>query len=130
VPDAGGEWRLWPVADRVPVSSSGQMAQGLVALLGDAAHPMRPYLAQGAGMAIEDAAELQSALSMHDLDVSLRLRRYALNRWQRNARVQERSLRNGRIFHATGVMRWGRDLSLRALGGRIMDVPWLYEGSL
>lgn len=106
------------------------MAQGLVALLGDAAHPMRPYLAQGAGMAIEDAAELQSALSMHDLDVSLRLRRYALNRWQRNARVQERSLRNGRIFHATGPVRWGRDLSLRALGGRIMDVPWLYEGAL
>ena len=58
-------------------------------------------------MAIEDAAELQSALSMHDLDVSLRLRRYALNRWQRNARVQERSLRNGRIFHSTGLMRWG-----------------------
>ena len=130
VPDVGGEWRLWPVADRQPVSSETQMAQGLVALLGDAAHPMRPYLAQGAGMAIEDAAELQSALSMHDLDVSLRLRRYALNRWQRNARVQERSLRNGRIFHATGPMRWGRDLSLRALGGRIMDVPWLYEGAL
>lgn len=130
VPDLGGEWRLWPVADRVPVSSEAQMAQGLVALLGDAAHPMRPYLAQGAGMAIEDAAELQSALSMHDLEVSLRLRRYALNRWQRNARVQERSLRNGRIFHATGLMRWGRDLSLRALGGRIMDVPWLYEGAL
>ena len=129
VPDAGGEWRLWPVADRVPVSSSSQMAQGLVALMGDAAHPMRPYLAQGAGMAIEDAAELQSALSMHDLDVSLRLRRYALNRWQRNAKVQERSLRNGRIFHATGLVRWGRDMSLRALGGRIMDVPWLYEGS-
>ena len=128
VPDAGGEWRLWPVADRVPVSSSGQMAQGLVALMGDAAHPMRPYLAQGAGMAIEDAAELQSALSMHDLDVNLRLRRYALNRWQRNAKVQERSLRNGRIFHSTGLVSWGRDLSLRALGGRIMDVPWLYSG--
>ncbi|NIF86515.1 FAD-dependent oxidoreductase [Comamonas sp. Tr-654] len=130
VPGGGGEWRLWPVADRQPLSSQAQMAQGLVALLGDAAHPMRPYLAQGAGMAIEDAAELQSALSMHDLDVSLRLRRYALNRWQRNARVQERSLRNGRIFHATGPLRWGRDLSLRALGGRIMDVPWLYENAL
>ncbi|QXZ09639.1 FAD-dependent monooxygenase [Comamonas sp. Y33R10-2] len=130
VPDLGGEWRLWPVADRQPVASADQMAQGLVALLGDAAHPMRPYLAQGAGMAIEDAAELQNAFSMHDLDVSLRLRRYALNRWQRNARVQARSQRNGRIFHATGLVRWGRDLSMRALGGRIMDVPWLYEGAL
>lgn len=130
VPEAGGEWRLWPVADRTPLASPAQMAQGRVALMGDAAHPMRPYLAQGAGMAIEDAAELQKALSMHDLDVNLRLRRYALNRWQRNARVQERSLRNGRIFHATGLVRFGRDLSLRALGGRIMDVPWLYQGGI
>ena len=86
-----------------------------------------PYLAQGAGMAIEDAAELESALSMHDLEVPLRLRRYALNRWQRAARVQARSLRNGRIFHATGLMRWGRDLSMRLLGERLLDQPWLYR---
>lgn len=121
-------WRLWPLCDRPPVRSAGDMARGLVALLGDAAHPMRPYLAQGAGMAIEDAAELQRALSMHDLDVPLRLTRYALNRWQRNARVQARSTRNGRIFHATGPVRWGRDLSLRLLGERVLDVPWLYRG--
>ena len=121
-------WRLWPLCDRPPVRSADEMAQGLVALLGDAAHPMRPYLAQGAGMAIEDAAELQRALAMHDLEVPLRLRRYALNRWQRNARVQARSLRNGRIFHAVGPVRWGRDLSLRMLGARVLDVPWLYRG--
>jgi salicylate hydroxylase len=89
---------------------------------------MRPYLAQGAGMAIEDAAELQRALAMHDLDVPLRLTRYALNRWERNARVQARSIRNGRIFHATGPVRWGRDLSLHLLGERLLDVPWLYRG--
>ncbi len=124
----GAGWRLWPLCDRPPVQSAEDMAQGLVALLGDAAHPMRPYLAQGAGMAIEDAAELQRALSMHDLDVPLRLRRYALNRWERNARVQARSIRNGRIFHATGPVRWGRDVSLRLLGERLLDVPWLYRG--
>lgn len=121
-------WRLWPLADRPPLRSPAEMAQGLVALLGDASHPMRPYLAQGAGMAIEDAAELQRALSMHDLDMDLRLRRYALNRWQRNARVQARSQRNGRIFHATGPIRWGRDTALKLLGARIMDLPWLYRG--
>lgn len=125
---AGGGWRLWPLNIRPPVAQAEQMAQGLVALLGDAAHPMPPYLAQGAGMAIEDAAALQRALSMHDLDVALRLRRYALNRWERNARVQARSLRNGRIFHATGPMRWGRDTALRLLGERLLDVPWLYRG--
>ena len=127
VPAAGGGWRLWPLADRPPLRAPAQMAQGLVALCGDAAHPMRPYLAQGAGMAIEDAAELESALSMHDLEVPLRLRRYALNRWQRAARVQARSLRNGRIFHATGLMRLGRDLSMRLLGERLLDQPWLYR---
>ena len=128
VPQAGSGWRLWPLLDRPPVAGPQEMAQGLVALLGDAAHPMRPYLAQGAGMAIEDAAELQRALAMHDLDVSLRLRRYALNRWQRNARVQQRSRRNGTIFHATGPLRWARDLALRLLGERLLDVPWLYRG--
>jgi salicylate hydroxylase len=87
---------------------------------------MRPYLAQGAGMALEDAAELQRALAMHDLDVPLRLRRYALNRWQRAARVQARSARNGRVFHATGAVRWGRDAALRLLGARLLDLPWLY----
>ena len=121
-------WRLWPLCDRPPVRAADEMARGLVGLLGDAAHPMRPYLAQGAGMAIEDAAELQRALSMHDLEVPLRLTRYALNRWQRNARVQARSIRNGRIFHATGPVRWGRDGALRLLGERLLDVPWLYRG--
>ncbi|KRC20067.1 MULTISPECIES: FAD-dependent monooxygenase [unclassified Acidovorax] len=125
---AGGGWRLWPLCDRPPVRGPGDMAQGLVALLGDAAHPMVPYLAQGAGMAIEDAAELQRALSMHDLEVPLRLTRYALNRWQRNARVQARATRNGRIFHAMGPVRWGRDASLRLLGARVLDLPWLYRG--
>lgn len=125
---AGCGWRLWPLNIRPPVAHAGQMAQGLVALLGDAAHPMPPYLAQGAGMAIEDAAQLQRALAMHDLEVPLRLRRYALNRWERAARVQARSLRNGRIFHATGPVRWGRDVAMRLLGPRLLDVPWLYRG--
>ena len=79
-------------------------------------------------MAIEDAAELQRALTMHDLDLSLRLRRYALNRWQRNARVQARAIRNGDIFHARGLVALGRDTALRTLGAKLMDVPWLYRG--
>ena len=56
-------WRLWALQDRPPMQSADEMASGRVALLGDAAHPMRPYLAQGAGMAIEDAAELGHALA-------------------------------------------------------------------
>jgi salicylate hydroxylase len=121
-------WRLWVLCDRPPVRSADQMARGHVALLGDAAHPMRPYLAQGAGMAIEDAAELARQVALVDgvLDVPTLLQRYALNRWQRNARVQARSIRNGEIFHLEGPMAWARDVSLRLLGERLLDVPWLY----
>lgn len=128
VPAAGAQWRLWPLSDRAPLQGPEGMARGLVGLIGDAAHPMRPYLAQGAGMAIEDAAELQRALAMDDLEVELRLRRYAINRWERNARVQARSIRNGNIFHATGPVRWGRDLTMRMLGSQLMELPWLYRG--
>ena len=126
--EAVPDWRLWVLCDRPPVGTAEQMARGRVALLGDAAHPMRPYLAQGAGMAIEDAAELARQLSLADgvLDVPTLLQRYALNRWQRNARVQARSIRNGEIFHMEGPMAWARDASLRLLGERLLDVPWLY----
>lgn len=130
--NAGSEaaaWRLWPLCDRPPLRGAYQQAQGCVALLGDAAHPMRPYLAQGAGMAIEDAAELGVRLEQAldpAFEVPTLLQRYALNRWQRNARVQARSQRNGQIFHAEGALRWGRDASLKLLGEKILDLPWLY----
>lgn len=123
------DWRLWVLHARPPVASPDQMARGRIALLGDAAHPMRPYLAQGAGMAIEDARELQRVLSVADevvIDVPTALRRYALNRSERVARVQERSERNGTIFHATGALRLARNAALRTLGARLLDQPWLY----
>ena len=133
VTDGGSQanpaWRLWALCDRPPMSGAHQQAKGRVALLGDAAHPMRPYLAQGAGMAIEDAAELGSALAQAldpAFDVPAMLQRYALNRWQRNARVQARSVRNGTIFHAEGPLRWGRDASMKLLGEKLLDMPWLY----
>lgn len=121
-------WRLWALCDRAPMTGAHQQAQGRVALLGDAAHPMRPYMAQGAGMAVEDAACLQQVLGQPDLAMDKRLERYAKLRWRRNARVQERSIRNGQIFHAKGLVRWGRDLSLSVLGRHLLDVPWLYRG--
>lgn len=123
------DWRLWPLCDRPPMQGADQHALGRVALLGDAAHAMRPYLAQGAGMAIEDAAELAHLLGLTTgsaFDVPVLLQRYARNRWQRNARVQARARRNGQVFHAQGPLRWGRDLSMKLLGEKLLDMPWLY----
>ena len=123
-------WRLWALCDRNPMAGAHEHGAGRVVLVGDAAHPMRPYLAQGAGMAIEDAAELERVmLSQPGVDdVSTALSQFAHARWQRNARVQARSIRNGEIFHASGLMRWGRDVSLGLLGERLLDLPWLYRG--
>ena len=121
-------WRQWALHDRAPVSAASDMSQGRVALLGDAAHPMRPYLAQGAGMAIEDAETLAQCLCVGNATVPEQLKAYAQARWARNARVQARAIRNGRIFHATGPVAWGRNLSMRLMGERVMDVPWLYGG--
>lgn len=120
-------WRLWALNDRPPLTSARQMGQGNVALLGDAAHPMRPYLAQGAGMAIEDAHALAACWAAAGT-VHERVRRYAEMRWSRNAQVQARAIRNGHIFHARGALRWGRNLAMGVLGARVMDVPWLYQG--
>ena len=131
------DWRLWALRIRSPMRGAREHVQGRVALLGDAAHPMLPYLAQGAGMAIEDAAELGRVLVSvspvqpltPSLDLPGLLSQYADHRWQRNARVQARAIRNGQIFHAAGPMRLGRDTAMKLLGERLLDVPWLYRGS-
>lgn len=124
---ACSEWRSWPLCRRPAMQGAHEHAQGRVALVGDAAHPMLPYLAQGAGMAIEDAHALAAQLLQASAaNVPERLQQFARARWQRNARVQARAVRNGQIFHATGALRLGRDLGLRLMGARLMDVPWLY----
>lgn len=133
-------WRLWPLSIRLPMRGAHEHALGRVALLGDAAHPMVPYLAQGAAMAIEDAATLAKLLGAAGvfaaepgnhavLDrVPALIQDYANQRWQRNAKVQARALQNGQIYHLTGPMRLGRDLAMRVLGQRLLDQPWLYGG--
>jgi salicylate hydroxylase len=99
---------------------------------------MVPYLAQGAAMAMEDAATLTQVLAAGGLfsegarsaaacaQVPALLKDFANQRWQRNARVQKRAIKNGEIYHLTGPMRLGRDLAMRVLGTRLLDQPWLY----
>ncbi|GGW96553.1 FAD-dependent monooxygenase [Streptomyces lomondensis] len=85
----------WALFDREPLEN---WADGRVALLGDACHPMLPYLAQGATMAIEDARVLAHRLQ-HTDDVPRALRSYAAARRPRTARVQAGARRNGQRFH-------------------------------
>ena len=121
-------WRAWALFDRHPLQSADDMSRGRLTLLGDAAHPMLPYLAQGAGMAIEDADALAQCWSQAGQSVEQRLQDYAQARWQRVAQVQARARRNARLFHASGVLAWGRDLAMRWGGAAVMNQPWLYGG--
>ena len=92
-------------------------ARGPVTLIGDAAHPMLPFLAQGAGMAIEDAAVLADMLGKYRDDPADALRGYEGARWHRTARAQQASRRQGRIYGLSGPEALVRNLAMRAMGG-------------
>lgn len=124
-------WTRWDLFDRPPLRSSSQMANPAhprIALLGDAAHPMLPYLAQGAAMALEDAQALALSMGETPENIPAALQHYAKTRWQRNAQVQARAARNGQIFHAKPPVSWARDAAMGLLGEKILDMPWLYGG--
>jgi salicylate hydroxylase len=86
----------WGLFDRDPMTS---WSVGRVALLGDSAHPMLPFLSQGAAMAIEDGYVLATALAGHGLDVASALRDYQAERLPRTSRVQLESRERGRTYH-------------------------------
>ena len=118
-------WKRWNLFDR-DLLAARQMARGRVALLGDAAHPMLPYLAQGAAMALEDAWALAQCLSS-EADAPEALKHYAQQRAARNARVVRTAQRNGRIFHLSGVMAASRNAVLSLQGTQLLGMPWLYN---
>ncbi|UXH79059.1 FAD-dependent monooxygenase [Roseateles amylovorans] len=128
--DAVPVWTRWPLYDRRPLRGPSEHAIGPVALLGDAAHPLRPHLAQGAAMAIEDAWAIGQLIDRlaAPLDWAALFARYAAQRWERNARVQRMSQRNGRLYHASGLCRLGRNVGLRLLGEQVLVNRWLYGG--
>lgn len=117
-------WHKWPLFDREPFAG---WTKGRVALLGDAAHAMLPFLAQGAAQAIEDADALSQAL-VSKADVAAALRSYAGARQARAGLVQKKSRTQGKIYHLSGPAAIARDFALRALGGRRLAErhAWLY----
>ncbi len=122
---APAHWHKWALCDRAPLAHWGK---GAVTLLGDAAHPMLPYLAQGAAMAIEDAAVLAQRLGETPDDAAGAMRRYERQRHARTARTQRAARRNGTIYHLRGAPALARTLALLAIGGPrlLARHDWLY----
>jgi salicylate hydroxylase len=117
-------WKKWALFDRPP---RRLRAQGPVTLLGDAAHPMLPFLAQGGAMAIEDAAVLAQCLG-RDEDTVRALRAYEYARYRRVARAQAEARRNSWRYHLSGPLAFARDTMLAGLGGErlLRRYDWLY----
>jgi salicylate hydroxylase len=119
------EWRRWALFEVV----TGEWTAGSVALLGDAAHAMLPFAAQGAAMAIEDAAVLGQCLAQQPADIDAALLHYAAKRRPRIARIRRTARQNGRIYHMSGPMAFARNTTMRLLGGaRLMArQDWIYD---
>lgn len=119
-------WQKWALYDLAPLPSWGE---GPVTLLGDAAHPMLPFLAQGAATAIEDAAILADSMALTPDDPSAAIRRYERARRKRTARVQRAAASNGRVYHLAAGEAWARNLFLRLGGGKMLlrRYNWLYD---
>lgn len=124
VVEAAEEVTLWALHDRDPIPS---WSTGRIALLGDAAHPMLPFFAQGANQAVEDACVLAACLSAAgDGDVSSALARYARIRRDRADRVQQISRRNSSTLHlGDGPARPEQDAEL-SRSQRLAEQDWLY----
>ena len=124
------DWRKWAL---FTVPEGGDWSDGAVALLGDAVHAMLPFAAQGAGMAIEDAAVLAKVLSDGAGDsaagMAAALKRYGRLRRARVGRVQRAARRNGTIYHLNGPAALARDWFIRAIGPQrlLARQDWIYD---
>jgi salicylate hydroxylase len=123
--NAAGHWQKWALYDLPALRRWGK---GPVTLLGDSAHPMLPFLAQGAAMAIEDAAVLAERLARSPDDIETAFRAYEKARAARTARAQHAARRNGGIYQMTGISAFARNSAMRVMGGRrlLAGYDWLY----
>jgi salicylate hydroxylase len=119
-------WLKWALYERAPLPN---WARGAAALLGDAAHPMLPFLAQGAAMAIEDAAVVAHCLARKPDDMPGALRTYVAARRSRANKVQQTAARNGARYHFSGVTAMLRNATMRAMGGErlLRHYDWIYK---
>ena len=113
----------WALYDRPPMP---RWTDHRATLLGDACHPALPFMAQGAAMAMEDAAVLARCIAQ-DTDVPAALTRYESMRRARTAQVQRRSRRNAWIFHLSGLSAWLRNRSVGLIGDRFFRKLFAYN---
>ena len=119
-------WRMWVLCDRPPIRD---WSKGNITLLGDAAHPMLQYLAQGANMAIEDAVCLARKIELSNGNPQGAFLAYQQERYLRTARVQLMAKLYGEAYHASNAT---RDLRNAVLGARTQkeameSMAWLYD---
>ena len=127
--DAVSDWRRWPLLDSEPLN---RWSAGPVTLLGDAAHPMLPFFAQGAAQAIEDAGALGAAFmprGWQEVSITRGLMDYERKRRARATRIQSASRKQGMIYHLAGPAALIRDMGMRALPPDMVMArfDWLYE---
>uniref|UniRef100_A0A2A4YTW8 FAD-binding domain-containing protein n=1 Tax=OCS116 cluster bacterium TaxID=2030921 RepID=A0A2A4YTW8_9PROT len=135
--DAAGQMKIWPLCAGAP---EYQTAHDNILFIGDAAHPTLPYQAQGAAMAVEDAACLANLLYAGAEDwhhwadeiLPLKLRVYEASRHDRVTKTQQTALQNARIFHLSAPISWARDLYLKFLSrfarkSLLSRLDWLYS---
>ncbi len=104
------DWFKWTVMRMEPLELWGE---GPMTLLGDAAHPIEPFMAQGGAAAIEDAASLADAVAANPANITAAFRAYEDSRQQRVIRIQKASQQRGKIYHMSGLKRWARNIMLR-----------------
>ena len=119
-------WLKWALYDYRPLSS---FSYGAAALVGDAAHPMVPFLAQGAAMAIEDAVVAAHCLARMPDDAAGALKSYSAMRRPRTRKVQRLAAKNGARYHLGAVPAMLRNAAMRAMGGErlLRHYDWLYD---
>ena len=119
------DYRKWSLYRLAPLPC---WSRGRIGLIGDAAHPMLPHLAQGGALALEDALVLGELLGAENANIAASLRRFEAERRGRAASVEALSRRNGRLYQLDPPLAWVRDLALRRLPGTwlIAGFDWLY----
>jgi salicylate hydroxylase len=119
-----GRDKRWPMYDRPPIDT---WVRGRIVLMGDAAHPMLQYAAQGACQAIEDALTLADAVAARPDDLPRALAAYQAARAPRTARVQNVARAVGDFFHLAGAAAAARNATMRARAETdFAPLDWLY----